>query len=203
MGGRRPSSAGTSVCLNSTARTSFARAPSSWIPADAAMATPFMRRSSSLRVPPEKRARGERPRAGAGAPRARVSAMSACGHGGDPRSPAPHRPDARIPAMSRRLVCVLVLALAGCGGGATQHARAAPTGSPAHPPEQAVNGPPAATWGAAARRARIPILMYHVITAAPPGAPFPQLWVSVDRFAEEMAALRRHGYHAVTLAAAV
>src|SRR5205814_389106 len=66
-----------------------------------------------------------------------------------------------------------------------------------------VLGPPAATWGATARRARVPILEYHVVTAAPSGAAFPQLWVARDRFAAEMAALRRHGYDAVTLAAAV
>jgi peptidoglycan/xylan/chitin deacetylase (PgdA/CDA1 family) len=106
--------------------------------------------------------------------------------------------------MSCRPVCVIIaLALAGCGGGAAKHPRATPATPAAQPPEQAVNGPPAATWGAAARRARIPILMYHVVTAAPPGAAYPQLWVSPGRFAAEMAALDRHGYHAVTLAAAV
>jgi peptidoglycan/xylan/chitin deacetylase (PgdA/CDA1 family) len=106
--------------------------------------------------------------------------------------------------MSRRLVCVLALALAGCGGGgAARRPPATPTSAPKHGAAQTVLGPPAATWGAAARRARIPILMYHVVTAAPPGAPFPQLWVSRQRFAAEMAGLRRAGYHAVTLAAAV
>jgi peptidoglycan/xylan/chitin deacetylase (PgdA/CDA1 family) len=45
--------------------------------------------------------------------------------------------------------------------------------------------------------------MYHVISAAPPGAPEPQLWVSQLRFAAEMMALRRAGYHAITLATAM
>jgi peptidoglycan/xylan/chitin deacetylase (PgdA/CDA1 family) len=45
--------------------------------------------------------------------------------------------------------------------------------------------------------------MYHVVSAPPPGAPYPQLWVSRGRFASAMAALRRAGYNAVTLAAAV
>jgi peptidoglycan/xylan/chitin deacetylase (PgdA/CDA1 family) len=109
---------------------------------------------------------------------------------------------ASIAAMSRRVVCVVAaLSLAACGGAAARHPRATATATA--PPGQTVLGPPAATWGAAARRARIPILMYHVVSAAPPGAAFPELWVARQRFAEEMAALRRGGYHAVTLAAAV
>jgi peptidoglycan/xylan/chitin deacetylase (PgdA/CDA1 family) len=47
-----------------------------------------------------------------------------------------------------------------------------------------------------------PILMYHVVSAPPPGAAYPQLWVPQRRFAREMAPLRRAGYHAVTLASA-
>jgi peptidoglycan/xylan/chitin deacetylase (PgdA/CDA1 family) len=105
--------------------------------------------------------------------------------------------------MSRRLVWVLVVALAGCGGGAAKRPRATPTASPARATAQAVTGPPAVTYGAAARRARIPILMYHVVSAAAPGTPYPQLWVSRGRFAAEMTALRRAGYHAIPLAAAV
>lgn len=45
--------------------------------------------------------------------------------------------------------------------------------------------------------------MYHVVSAAPPDARYPQLWVSPRRFAREMAALRRAGYDAITLATAV
>jgi peptidoglycan/xylan/chitin deacetylase (PgdA/CDA1 family) len=45
--------------------------------------------------------------------------------------------------------------------------------------------------------------MYHVMSAAPPGAPEPQLWVSQRRFAGEMVALQRAGYHAITLATAM
>jgi peptidoglycan/xylan/chitin deacetylase (PgdA/CDA1 family) len=58
-------------------------------------------------------------------------------------------------------------------------------------------------WGAAARRAAIPILMYHVVSAAPAGVPFPELWVARRTFAAEMRALRRAGYHAITLATAL
>ena len=41
--------------------------------------------------------------------------------------------------------------------------------------------------------------MYHVIAAPPPGAPFPGLYVEPSEFAEQMQALERAGWHAVTL----
>src|SRR5206468_1359180 len=45
----------------------------------------------------------------------------------------------------------------------------------------------------------IPILMYHVIAAPPPGAPFPGLYVAPSEFAAQMQALKDAGWHAVTL----
>jgi peptidoglycan/xylan/chitin deacetylase (PgdA/CDA1 family) len=45
----------------------------------------------------------------------------------------------------------------------------------------------------------VPILMYHVINAPPPGAPFPGLYVLPVQFAEQMQALARAGFHAVTV----
>ncbi|HWK27597.1 MAG TPA: polysaccharide deacetylase family protein [Solirubrobacter sp.] len=53
--------------------------------------------------------------------------------------------------------------------------------------------------GAAARRKRVPILMYHVISAAPPGVANAELWVDRHVFASQMQALARAGYEAVTL----
>jgi peptidoglycan/xylan/chitin deacetylase (PgdA/CDA1 family) len=47
--------------------------------------------------------------------------------------------------------------------------------------------------------ASIPILMYHVINAPPPGAPFPELYVLPNEFAAQMHALKSAGWHAVTL----
>lgn len=44
----------------------------------------------------------------------------------------------------------------------------------------------------------VPILMYHVIAAPPAGAPFPGLYVPPAEFAEQMQALRRDGWTAVT-----
>jgi peptidoglycan/xylan/chitin deacetylase (PgdA/CDA1 family) len=53
--------------------------------------------------------------------------------------------------------------------------------------------------GAKARRIAVPILMYHVISKAPPGVANAQLWVDKDVFASEMRALAAAGYTAVTL----
>ena len=53
--------------------------------------------------------------------------------------------------------------------------------------------------GAAARRMRVPILMYHVISQAPPGIANAELWVDRHVFADEMHALRAASYTAVTL----
>jgi peptidoglycan/xylan/chitin deacetylase (PgdA/CDA1 family) len=45
----------------------------------------------------------------------------------------------------------------------------------------------------------VPILMYHVIAAPPPGAPFPGLYVTPADFSAQMKALKRAGWTAVTL----
>ena len=53
--------------------------------------------------------------------------------------------------------------------------------------------------GAKARRRAVPILMYHVLGTRPPGAPYPQLWVSAHAFASQVHLLALAGYHGVTL----
>ncbi len=45
----------------------------------------------------------------------------------------------------------------------------------------------------------LPILMYHVTEAPPADAPFPELWVAPDRFAEQMQAVEDAGYTAITM----
>lgn len=47
---------------------------------------------------------------------------------------------------------------------------------------------------------RVPVLMYHVISDPPPGAPWPLLYVSGQEFAAQVRWLDRNGYTAVTLA---
>jgi peptidoglycan/xylan/chitin deacetylase (PgdA/CDA1 family) len=41
--------------------------------------------------------------------------------------------------------------------------------------------------------------MYHVLGTPPPGAPYPQLWVSAHAFASQVHLLALAGYHGVTL----
>jgi peptidoglycan/xylan/chitin deacetylase (PgdA/CDA1 family) len=50
-----------------------------------------------------------------------------------------------------------------------------------------------------ALRTPVPVLMYHVIGTPPASAPYPELFVSRQLFAAQVAALARAGYHAVTL----
>jgi peptidoglycan/xylan/chitin deacetylase (PgdA/CDA1 family) len=54
-------------------------------------------------------------------------------------------------------------------------------------------------FGGRDRPPAVPILMYHVLAAPPPGAPFPGLYVPAPEFAAQMRALARAGFHAVTL----
>ena len=49
------------------------------------------------------------------------------------------------------------------------------------------------------RVAQVPVLMYHVLGEPPPGAAWPQLYVSVVEFARQVEWLAEHGYQAVTL----
>jgi peptidoglycan/xylan/chitin deacetylase (PgdA/CDA1 family) len=115
--------------------------------------------------------------------------------------------------VNRSRCWLVVLALvAGCGGKApAPPPKATPTATamPVHHREStprrrfALAHAAVATRGAASRRAAIPILMYHVVSAAPRHAPYPQLWVAPGRFAREMTALGDAGYHAITLSEAV
>jgi peptidoglycan/xylan/chitin deacetylase (PgdA/CDA1 family) len=52
---------------------------------------------------------------------------------------------------------------------------------------------------AGSRLQPVPILMYHVVSSPPAGAPYPELYVSRASFAAQVGWLAGHGYHAVTL----
>lgn len=112
--------------------------------------------------------------------------------------------------MSGRRIVVLVVAAAAVSGGAgvlAEHATAAHPPPGPVPEEQAlamrdlpVPVPiPRRPFRGPALRTPVPVLMYHVIGTPPPGAPYPELFVSRPLFAAQMAALARAGYHAVTL----
>lgn len=65
------------------------------------------------------------------------------------------------------------------------------THSPGSAQTHTISGPPGTE--------PVPILMYHVIAAPPPGAPFPGLYVPPQEFSEQMHALAEAHWHAVTL----
>jgi peptidoglycan/xylan/chitin deacetylase (PgdA/CDA1 family) len=107
------------------------------------------------------------------------------------------------------IVAVVVVLVSGSGSGGRPHYAAssragashagtgsgAPTGSGARAGSARGGGVRTGHPGSEA----VPILMYHVIAAPPAGAPFPGLYVPPGEFAEQMQALKRAGWSAVTL----
>jgi peptidoglycan/xylan/chitin deacetylase (PgdA/CDA1 family) len=61
------------------------------------------------------------------------------------------------------------------------------------------NATPQPDWGP--YTGPVPILEYHVLGAAPEGAPYPELYVTRPDFHRQMSWLDAHGYEAVTLEA--
>jgi len=122
----------------------------------------------------------------------------------EPPASARHR-EARLRAVRRRrrsaglaLICALAgagFAIAATSGGVGKRPERRPktpvTVAKAHGPDHRCFAP--------YRLERAPILEYHVIAPAPPGAPFPLLYVPPSLFAAQMHALAGAGYHAVTL----
>src|SRR4051812_43889082 len=106
------------------------------------------------------------------------------------------------------LPLVLVVAIAaaiavvtsgsGDGGGPAKPAKAKEAGakgaakpaSNSKPKPKIVSGP---------HDSPVPILMYHVVSAPQPGAPYPDLYTPKRVFEAQMKALSKRGYHGVTL----
>ncbi len=110
----------------------------------------------------------------------------------------------RLAAAALAIVAALAIAiaaLASAGSGSPSRSGASGrTGARGHP----AGAPRAATAGTsgpagAPGTAAVPILIYHVIAAPPPGAPYPGLYVEPAEFAEQMRILEQAGWHAVTL----
>jgi peptidoglycan/xylan/chitin deacetylase (PgdA/CDA1 family) len=122
-------------------------------------------------------------------------------HGRRARSIVPLRgPVARPLAVI--LACAAPVALAaGCGSSTPAGGGTSSGASSAHAPTQtaAQAGSEVGTPSGPPGHEPIPILMYHVIAAPPPGAPFPGLYVAPSEFAEQMRALKSAGWHAVTM----
>jgi peptidoglycan/xylan/chitin deacetylase (PgdA/CDA1 family) len=112
---------------------------------------------------------------------------------------------ALIGAMTLAVAVVVALALRSGGSGSSTRGRADSTRARAHTDARGASvGSSASTVRASSRSGPpgtepVPILMYHVIAAPPPAAPFPGLYVPSQEFAEQMQALKDAGWHAVTL----
>jgi peptidoglycan/xylan/chitin deacetylase (PgdA/CDA1 family) len=99
-----------------------------------------------------------------------------------------------VSALAIVTVALAIVALRPTASAPASSATPAPTSTPE--PHKTVVGE---ISGARARRVRVPILMYHVVSKAPAGVPNAQLWVDEHVFADEMRALARAGYTAITL----
>jgi peptidoglycan/xylan/chitin deacetylase (PgdA/CDA1 family) len=98
------------------------------------------------------------------------------------------------------LAAVAAAALAaGCGGASAPRRTTPRRSSPAPVADSASAPAPRAVVPKGPSHAPVAILMYHVVAAAPPGTPYPELWVTPGRFAADMRALAHAGYHATTL----
>jgi peptidoglycan/xylan/chitin deacetylase (PgdA/CDA1 family) len=107
-------------------------------------------------------------------------------------------------AVVAAIVAAVALAAGGGGGGGVA-GTAAPGSRGRSGSTASASAPASATRTTTARATGapgttpVPILMYHVIAAPPAGAPFPGLYVTPAEFSEQMQALQRAGWHAVTL----
>jgi peptidoglycan/xylan/chitin deacetylase (PgdA/CDA1 family) len=102
------------------------------------------------------------------------------------------------------VVAVLLVALGGSGASKRPAAQRGDATSQAKHAAGGGEASAAAKRGGGVRTGRpgrepVPILMYHVIAAAPAGAPFPGLYVTPAEFAAQMHALAHAGWTAVTL----
>jgi len=103
--------------------------------------------------------------------------------------------------LAAALAAVIAIVLVASGSRTSSHAvvAAVRTSTAASRNARSRAGAPASTRTGPPGTQAIPILMYHVIAAPPPGAPFPGLYVEPAEFAEQMQALASAGWHAVTL----
>jgi peptidoglycan/xylan/chitin deacetylase (PgdA/CDA1 family) len=100
---------------------------------------------------------------------------------------------------SRRRRAVALLALVGGVAAVVLVARAVTTHPRATRNSHATGEAARPPLARPTRSTAVPILMYHVIRPAPPGAAFPALYVPPSEFEEQMSALASAGWIAVTL----
>lgn len=92
------------------------------------------------------------------------------------------------------------LALAGCGGdGGPSSSVAARTAAKGKGSSSSVGAVPGFAPATGSYRGAVPILMYHLVTAPPPGVPYAELWTPKETFRSTIDLLARSGYRGVTL----
>lgn len=91
----------------------------------------------------------------------------------------------------------LVLAVAGCGGSGDR--AASPATTTGHKTTSAAKRAPAFVPATGSYRGPVPILMYHVVSAPPPGVAYAELWTPRETFKATIAMLVHSGYRGVTL----
>ena len=99
--------------------------------------------------------------------------------------------------LAALVIAVLAGAFTGSEKQTTAENTATGTAAKLHPPAKSPQTRPATATGS--YRGPVPILMYHVITAAPAGIAYPELWTPRERFRATIALLARSGYHGVTI----
>ncbi|HVY96316.1 MAG TPA: polysaccharide deacetylase family protein [Solirubrobacterales bacterium] len=107
------------------------------------------------------------------------------------------------------LIAVVVIASGSGGGKGDASASSAKGGEKGSTPTAETSSGPAAQGGKVRNATPqpdwrpdtgpVPILEYHVLGAAPEGAPYPELYVTRPDFHKQMDWLEEHGYQAVTL----
>jgi len=103
-------------------------------------------------------------------------------------------------ALTLAVLALLAVVAAGCGSSSSTSSTSAggsTTGAGAAPHHRRAATAPAPLTGT--HRGPVPILMYHVVTEAKPGTPYPELWTPWPTFVKTMLALKRAGYSAVTM----
>src|SRR4051812_39994827 len=109
------------------------------------------------------------------------------------------------PAMRFLLPLVLGVAIAAVvvvmsSGSADDRGAAKPAATQRAGTKQAAKPAPKPKIVSGPHDSPVPILMYHVVSAPQPGAPYPDLYTPKPVFTAQMKALAKRGYHGVTIA---
>jgi peptidoglycan/xylan/chitin deacetylase (PgdA/CDA1 family) len=109
---------------------------------------------------------------------------------------------AALGSLALVIAVIAVIAIRAVHGTGSRQAASQTASAGSHSATPAANGLHSTVTGngtGTPGTAPVPILMYHVIAAAPPDTSSPSLYVPDDEFTAQMQALKAAGWHAVTL----